>query len=436
MAHQSNLNGSATNQYNLLTKFKTDMLRLLQTGDGSDVKFVVSKNKPPYLAHSSIIASRCPALRDTVLEYLSERCSPEDPHKHLQICVSSTSEAAMEQVLCYIYTGSITLDSAISYDVLTLSSEFGTTSLDRLVFNFFEDDKNLSLVAPNLDRALYDPKIEWRIISQLTKCLAGQCSKALARLNVSQLSAQFFEHLLKQEQLNVTERQLWEVIIKWACAQCGMNAPKCVSDMTERERELIAPKVRPLCEPGLLRVLDFDTMFMFNEVEPLNVFDSSDLLLKYRYDVLGEDESFACSYSGDHYSFLTRVRLRCMVFESQSHPMKQGENVKQKVQFPSWASLLRVEFDPRTTLERYSDLKLFGSEDLKEPVFSLAEVLGKGMLMGWGNWGDDKSVKRQRSVLSEPLYVDGRELWYTFFTPHNLGQSRGWGYKFTVSIVK
>lgn len=366
-----------------------------------------------------------------VLKFLEEKRDERRPDDDvLYISLRSFSIQAVRAVLRYIYSGRITLTKENLYDTCCMSSVLGIPSLQGIIFTYLSNSQNVGLMAPVLDKALFDSQHDKEMVALLTERFSENCSKILQNTDTRTLSPRFMEHLVKQENLNASEYDVWRTLIVWACLKCDIPAEKRVSEMSDAERYQVSQQMGTFCRPAYLRILNFETEEFAGEVEPLNVFPSTEVLLKYRFDATVGIVSFDHAFPKDRYNFLSRVRHRIMTFESK-HPHARGAVSEEKVEMPLWVKEMEITFDQRTEIGRYAELAFFIDSDKQNRIFS-------------SRYGRECNSRRSLSMSSalatqtksdlDPFRVKGNCFWFTFYSPQNVG-TLAWGFKFQVSIV-
>lgn len=418
-------------QYSTVKALQQDMLKLLESGNQSDICLSIRGTETSFRVHSSIFSVRCRNLREQVLKFLEEKrdnIRPDDDT--LFVSLRPFSIQAVSAVLRYIYSGKITLTNENVYDICCMSSTFGIPSLQGIVLTYLNDDENIGLLAPVLDKALYDSQQDADLVTLLTERFSEDCSKILQHTDTRTLSAKFMLHLVKQENLNASEYDVWRTLVVWACFKCNIPTERRVSDMSDDERNQVSQEISTFCRPAYLRILNFETEEFAGEVEPLKVFPSSEVLLKYRFDATVGVVSFDLAFPKDRYDFLSRVRHRIITFES-AHPHARGVVSEEKVDMPLWVNEMEVRFDQRTEIGRYAELAFFYDSDKQNRIFS-------------SRYDRDSNSRRspnmsnaseaQTKLHLDPFRVKGNCFWFTFYSPQNVG-TLAWGFKFQVSIT-
>lgn len=397
------------------------MLRLLESRQGSDMLFSIADCGVQVAAHSTVIAARCKSLHPKIILFLAEnRTRPDRDRQILEIPVERASEITLRKVLGFIYAGTISLQSSDVFDVCLLAEQFGLDSLQKIAFAYLQEKDNIFLLAHVLDRVLESSACSARFVRQLTKVFAENCSQIFKTISIESMSKILMEHIVKQENLAVSECAIWDALICWSCHHCDMKTPKRVSAMTGMERQKVVEYMLPFCRPGYLRIVNFDTETFLNEVEPLGVFSSDEVLLKYRFDAAAGLVNFEHAFPQERYSFLSRMRQRTMTYESCMHPHQRGISLVQKVELPRWVSAAEISFDPRTQLGRYADLEFFEDEQRKVRIYSWRANQTSSY---------NHRFERQRTPFTnesnrksvESFQISGFCFWFTFYAPQNVG---------------
>lgn len=427
--------GSDSHQYVRTNSLQEDLLRLLESGEGADIKFVTSYHANELVAHSDVIIARCHAFRSSILIFLVEKQSGERAKDDvMEIQVKSTNVVALKLVLRYVYTGTISLEDEHLYDICVLSDHMGIPSLLHHVFRYLSDTEHSVAVLQVLDRALTRSEPLRAVIGRLTECLSSNCSQVLKHADLTNISLITMHHVVKQESLGAAEHEIWNALVRWACHRAGIERTFRVSQMTNEERQKLSDHIGHFCRPGLIRILNFEAKFFASEVEPLDVFSRSELLLKYRFAVTVGKFPFEVTFPKERYSFLARIRQRCMSFESERHPHPRGVYTKVKVDMPQWVSEIEVTFDERTALGRYADLEFFMDEECTARLFSLRTSQNEFSYVR-SAYVTAGVVRSRVQKTPDPVHISGNRFWFTFYAPKNVGDL-AWGYKFLVSVLR
>lgn len=418
-------------QYNVLGPLQRDLRELLSSGNNSDLKLRVKGLSRDFEVHSPIIAARCKALRPQVISILKSRKSSSVPAEVAELQISNNvSESSMSEFLRYIYTGEVSFRKSNVYDLCLLSIILQVPSLKKFVSLYLERIENIHHIGINLDKALTDTQENKDMISSLSDLFSDHCSLILRSNSLKERSIPFLQHVLKQENLNVSEREIWNALVAWSCYQCNITPTKAVSGMSTAERKDIGSFIAPFCQPGYLRLLNFDPKFFLTEIEPLSVFSKEEILLKYRFDATAGMMDFHETYPGDRYSFLSRIRQQKITVESSTHPHPRGAHEEMKIEMPKWVSEMEVNFDERTSLGRYSYLEFHADAGKTERIFYLkANPIPKYDGSKWPLSSADASHD------DSSLRIEGNVFWFSFYSPQNVGDL-AWGYKFTASVVR
>lgn len=233
------------------------------------------------------------------------------------------------------------------------------------------------------------------------------------------------EYILRQEDLGVTEGDLWAALVRWACIQASVAAFLKVSEMDGEERERVRESLRPFLRAGLVRVMNISVSVFAREVEPLGLLSAEEVLAKYRYDATAETDVFCDAFPLGRLQFLSRIRQQSIVFES-SHPHAQGATEKFEVVLPSWTKMAYLTFDSRSKLGRYAALEFYENIFCAEALASLDSILAAHRV----------AMRSDPSLSNEASFrIPLRRFWFAVYAPSSFPPA--WGYSFRVrpSIV-
>ncbi len=415
--------------YGKVEALVSDLWKLLESGDGADVTFVVGRRNVRFRAHSMIVAARCRLLKEDVRAHLREtrfenKSSSTKPHIRgtiLEICLPDVNPAAFADVLRYMYTGKIYMSTGNAFELYSIASRIGIPRLTEIANHHLKVSSTVDGVLDLLREALRRGFEE--ITLHLIKFVAENCAQILQSDSFARTTAGVILHIVKQEHLNASEVEIWNAIVRWAAVHCSIPMTKTVSSMSDMERRQIVEHVKRFLRPGYLRIMNIDAETFAREVEPLGVLKPSEKLLKYRFDATKNMANFEEAFPAPCIEFLTRIRRRSYLYES-SHPHACGVDEKVHVKLPSWAKQVRVEFDPRCVLGQYAELTFFEDEACTTMLSVLTDSRRKKL----------NGHMPQLSVRDGlKLHLPSSEFWFTFYSPQAFPAR--WGYKFSVLIV-
>lgn len=453
-------------EYRQQTFFKKHLLQLYVSQKDCDVLLTLPNSAQTFGAHTSVLAVRCHQLASPIRSFLCAKGKHNSSTsgfsaKH-RVRLPHVSTFTVDRTLRYVYTGSLqfpsienTEISPFLRDLLILASFLGIPSLRTLVFRLIDERLPIRILMVLLDDALCSGVLSSQDVIRLTESF---CEKSASFQDVnniegkstetySGLSETFWRHVLRTEPLQMSEDKLWSLLVQRACAQLGISFTPA-SQMTPVEQILVKERVIDYCQPGMLRLLSFSTPFFAREVEPLEAYPSSEVLLKYKFDATVGTQPFNHTYPHDRLSFLKRVRQSAVTIESNEHPHKKGVREDRQICMASWASQVAIVVDSRTALGKYAQLELFTDDTKAErffflrgtgpPVISMRKPTSStphSFMRRESQGPSSRTVESVHSELSCPIILDANKFYLSFYSPLNVGDT-AWGYKLTVTNLR
>lgn len=384
---------------------------LLRSGQGSDLVFIVGdgKEKVRLQAHRTIIAARCRRLKRQIVEDLrTSKCDTE-----IQLARFTCDD--VHNVLQYVYTGTIRLNSANAIPVYDIANELGIPALLATVRHHIDKTTTTSNVLGLLQQSLNHDFSG--ITAQLVTYIGSNAKEILQISQFQECTPAAIDAIVRHEDIQVPESELWTALVKWGCCRTKIEYPP----KTDDEKQTIGIELRPFARPGRLRILEFDPIDFYLHVEPFKVIPPRERLLKWKFDAA---RPAANAWPLDNESFLTRVRRRRIEFES-SHPHTLGTRNTTTVTLPIWCTRATVIFDERCELGQYAELSFYRDAECSDLVASLTDTRRT-------RWSDAKSsVKNVHDVLR--IECPTGKFWFKFYAPTSFAAR--WGFRFTVQTL-
>lgn len=454
-------------EYRQQRLFKKQLLHLYTSQKDYDVVLKSPKSDLMFTAHSSILAVRCRALSSPLRAFLSNGSCPDKFSSgnctKYNVRLPPASSFAIDQALRFVYSGSINFPPAnhnqtpsLLNDILALASALDVPSLRNVCFRFVSERVCFRGVLELLDLVLSQSTSE-QDVNRLTEivCMKSadcdkphndECCGGISNAYLG-LSEKLWRHVLQTEPLQMSEDQLWSLLVHRACGQTNISISP-VSEMSTAERSRISKYMHRYCKPENLRILSFSAPFFVREVEPMRVFPTSEVLLKYRFDATVGLEPFMYSFPSDRLSFLSRVRQSARTIESGAHPHARGVRDERHVCMAPWSSQIAIEIDRRTALGKYAQLELFASAAKKDRFFFLrgagpaivsvcqSQQAGHHVNVHLGSNGDSHTAEKVHHVDSgAPIVLNSNAFHLSFYAPLNVGDAK-WGFKLTVTNLR
>ncbi|RIA97531.1 hypothetical protein C1645_801737 [Glomus cerebriforme] len=262
--------------YNFESEVSEALGQLLETE--TDYNVIVHIGEEPnfkeFHAHSNILRCRS--------EYFNKIFSAENIEKKdgkYLIKMSNISPKAFDDILKYFYTGKINIVNKTGtelLDFMIVSDEFMLKKLTKLTEDFVIKNHHQFLQNDPIGilQIVYYCK---PLVNLQEFCLNKVCSKPEILFNsdkFTQLSAPLLEVILKRDDLNLKEIEIWENLIKWGLAQ----EQTLNKDVTKWNQDDLNTFKRILYKfIPLIRFYDISSEDYFNKVKPYKKILSKEL---------------------------------------------------------------------------------------------------------------------------------------------------------------
>ncbi|XP_052778189.1 BTB/POZ domain-containing protein 19-like [Mya arenaria] len=192
-------------------EFASNMKKLLNNKDHSDVKFLIGQNRKPVYAHRCILSSRCAVFKATFAEQTQKNGTID---KDTPFVLSDMSADIFMAMLEFIYTNCVTLTPKIAIEVLATALEYGLDDLRRLCCEYLEENLSIQNACDCMQAAVTygqeDLKEKVLIyIEQHTESVFK--SKAFQELSEDALA-----EVLKIDGLGMDEAEIIKYVKEWA----------------------------------------------------------------------------------------------------------------------------------------------------------------------------------------------------------------------------
>lgn len=400
-----------------------DLDRLRHDVSSTDVTLRVGPDREPIRAHSTVLAARSPVLRDKILQYVT-RSGHEPPVARLapntEIALPTTSQDIMNDVLRYMYTGQISIRGRAVFDIMVLANELEMASLSQIAVQHMKRTARPSQLIEYLALAL-EKQLSTAVV-YLARSVAKHTELALSQPSFLCAADDVVKYIVKQEDLSASEDIVWKALLRRAFHKAGVPLDLAADQLSEQELRDVGAFLRDFARPGMARFLNLDVLTFAQEVEPFEIVSDEELLLKYRFEATANTATFEHAFPYEQIEFLTRIRMRTLFFESDSHPHRCGVREKTAVVLPSWTKRAEILFDPKCQLGRYSDLSFYEDDKCAVKLTSLAAIQADHRV----KCRSDPSLKSKEPALE----LTCQRFWFVFYTPVSFPPA--WGYSFRV----
>ncbi|RIB23533.1 hypothetical protein C2G38_2139711 [Gigaspora rosea] len=207
-------------------KFSSDISNLLIFDDEFNVTIEVGQapNNQVFKAHSIILSSRCPYFKNKL------HTMTYNEYNFKTIKRNDISVEVFDIIIRYIYNGAITLKSvktSVMFDLLITSNEFGLEELVKYVQTFLAENNN-SWIHLNF---FYACQISFK--DNNFEDLKKFCTNVITRQPAIIFDADKFitlpesilVYILRLDDLQLDEGNVWDYVIKWGIAQISNLTP-------------------------------------------------------------------------------------------------------------------------------------------------------------------------------------------------------------------
>ncbi|RHZ58614.1 hypothetical protein Glove_372g40 [Diversispora epigaea] len=259
-------------KFKFLDKLSQDFLELLNDKEEYNVVFEVDQNRDikTFTAHSTILRCRS--------SYFNQELTNTASDNHIKtISKPKISAQVFEIIIKYIYGGAVDteiLDTKTIYKLMIVANEFELKELSVELEKYLIDFKaswlktHFSLVYHSIyksDDKFNDLKNFYNtIITKYPNLIFGS-------IEFTSIHESALVSILKQDDLQMIETEIWDYVIKWGIARSS-NLPKKLEDWSD-ENFLTLKTTLQQCLP-LIRYFHMSILDVMNKIKPYKkIFD-------------------------------------------------------------------------------------------------------------------------------------------------------------------
>lgn len=191
--------------------FASDMRKIINSADLSDISFVVGEEREKIWAHKVILAGRCEVFRAMFSEQ-KQATGGRKMKDNAMLVLPDVRPTVFLTVLEHIYTNSCKLSHTIVVDVLASAIEYGLDGLVKCCVEFISDP-NVDTVCEAIQAAISYNQIELR-----DKCMQyiEQNTREIFRSpHFAELSEETLAHIIQSDGLTADEAEIYEAVKEW-----------------------------------------------------------------------------------------------------------------------------------------------------------------------------------------------------------------------------
>uniref|UniRef100_A0A914HMI6 BTB/POZ domain-containing protein n=1 Tax=Globodera rostochiensis TaxID=31243 RepID=A0A914HMI6_GLORO len=229
------------------------MKRLLGTGDGADVHFLVGGGDDQELlpAHKLILAAASDVF-ETMFRFDARNAAKVTTRKATSVVkpveVPDVEAGAFKAMLAFIYADDLRgLNGDNAMAVLYAARKYDVTALIKACLNFSKAKLRNIFLALVQARFLEEEDFTRRCLAYIDQ----KASTLLLSKEFLQIDQNLLGEILDRDELMISELTIWNSALRWADEQCRQNGKECSA---ENRREMLGPalyKIRfPLIAQG------------------------------------------------------------------------------------------------------------------------------------------------------------------------------------------
>ncbi len=177
----------------------------------SDIKFTCEDSTKSFYAHKYVLGTSSVVFHAMFYGDLAE--------KKAVVHLSDTDEESLEQFLCFIYTDKCDLSADNVVSVMYLAKKYIVPSLTEKCVEIMEDSLDVENVLRILEQAIHFDEGELEKIC--LHIVESRTTEVTATEAFNNISHKTLASILKRDQLNIPEVELFQAVLKWCDEQCS-----------------------------------------------------------------------------------------------------------------------------------------------------------------------------------------------------------------------
>ncbi|KAG0250587.1 hypothetical protein DFQ27_009333 [Actinomortierella ambigua] len=204
--------------YSNPTALGNDLLKLVGSPTGADIKFIIGEEKATRHGHSLILSIRCPYFADALSSSWREGTDGifRKPNVRPQI---------FDLILQYIYSGQVTLDEKVVPELIQAADELRIKDLVHGCEEYaLKNLSNENVFAMTMLASLHGLD---RLRVECHDHIAFNFDILKKGRHILTLDGDNLLEVLAMDQLDVPEIEIWKVVVRWAYFQQGLDWEHC-----------------------------------------------------------------------------------------------------------------------------------------------------------------------------------------------------------------
>ncbi|XP_068752362.1 serine-enriched protein-like [Montipora capricornis] len=258
----------------------SDLQNLIDDRETADVVFLIGRDEVSMYAHRLILVARCKHFRNRQRELWSSKSL----NTQLTVRKPDRRPDVFREVLTFIYTGKVQLQSRTAFEMLRIAEDLEITDLQHACEQFFMDNLSVNNASEFLMDATSVSKGVGTggVSSLIDRCVAFMEENAEEIVKTEGfllLSKPAMIRLVSSNQFAVSEEDLWRAVLLWGKRKSGVNKP--TNQWSEEDKANIREALSGVIE--YIKLLLIDSTVYAEEVEPTGVVPMEVSLERYRF---------------------------------------------------------------------------------------------------------------------------------------------------------
>jgi len=199
---------------------RENLLNILKQKEFADVTFIIGRNKTEFPLNRIFLASVSPVFKAMLYGHMRESKSNSD------VIIEDIDASAFQSVIHYSYGNDPQINASNVLSVRYICDKYQITELSEICENYFTQCLKSENLCYLLNGAVNLPSKSnkfVKICQNSIKLFANSADKIIKSKGFLHLNPNAMKLFLQCDDLNVTEEQLWDAVVKWADYQSVNN---------------------------------------------------------------------------------------------------------------------------------------------------------------------------------------------------------------------
>ncbi|KAK3606153.1 hypothetical protein CHS0354_010786 [Potamilus streckersoni] len=222
--------------------FATEMRKLVNNKEFSDIKFLVGPNRKVIYAHKCILSSRCMVFKAMFTDQASKSGGMD---KETQLPFPDMSPDVFLAVLEFIYSNTVTLRPKIGIETMATALEYGLDDLRKVCVDYLVETLTVITACDCMQAAvMYEQEI---LKSKTLKFIEDHTQPVFASKGFQELSDGALIEILRSDNLKLDEQDIYKYVKEWAHVNSVVQS-KPPSEVAQRVVQLVRLPIMSLKE--------------------------------------------------------------------------------------------------------------------------------------------------------------------------------------------